>query len=491
MTHPSVHGEEGLAQGTVIAGRYRVDRRIGVGGMGEVYLVQHVHTDERLALKLLLSTVISDASALERFRREARAPARIDSEHVVRVTDADVAPELGGAPFLVMEFLRGEDLDKLLERVGAVSPQETITLLSQAARALDKAHALGIVHRDLKPENLFITSREDGSPHLKILDFGIAKFTSSATSDMVHKTATTPGQIFGTPLYMAPEQARGETNRVAPGTDVWALGLIANRMLVGQDFWTATTLTALIAQVVYEPLPAPSARGSTLGPDYDAWFARCCSRELETRFASAGEAVAALARALGLADAAAGRTSIPWTAPVAAPLRSTGGSDGTLDKTDIQLAHTAAPTTAAPESLGVTRAGRGRTIAIGAAAVLGIGVGLAVWSSTGSVGVSIGAAEGSAMADVSAAPAARPPEATTAETRPEIAPAPPELAASAPAASATPLAAASSAAKVPSPPALGSKPVAPPKPATASPPPPPPPPPPKPTARPSPMDTRN
>jgi serine/threonine protein kinase len=305
---------------------------------------------------------------------------------------------------------------------------------------------------------------------------------------MVHKTATTPGQIFGTPLYMAPEQARGETNRVAPGTDVWALGLIANRMLVGEDFWTATTLTALIAQVVYEPLPAPSARGSTFGPDYDAWFARCCSRDLETRFASAGEAVAALARALGLSDAAAGRTSIPWNAPTAASLRSTGGSDGTLDKTDIQLAHTAAPTTAAPDSLAATRAGRGRSIAIGAAAVLGIGVGLAVWTSTGSVDVRTDSTEGAVTPEASSAAAARPAASTSAVPNPEIAPAPPGLAASAPAVSAEPVLAAPSVVKAPSPPPAGPRPVAPPKTATVAPTPPPAPP--KPTARPSPMDTR-
>jgi serine/threonine protein kinase len=373
-SHSNLQGEEGLATGTLIAGRYRVDRRIGVGGMGEVYLVQHVHTDERLALKLLLSTVISDATALERFRREARAPARIDSDHVVRVTDADVAPELGGAPFLVMEFLRGEDLDRRLEQVGSLPAREVVVLLGQAARALDKAHALGIVHRDLKPENLFLTAREDGTPLLKILDFGIAKFTSSATSDLVHKTATSPGEIFGTPLYMSPEQARGESNAISPATDVWALGLIANRMLSGADFWTATTLTSLIAQVVYEPIPRPSARGVQLGAAYDEWFGRCCARDPAARFPTAGEAVAQLAAALDVGDVPGiGRPSMPWSPESSSVPRATDASGESLSKTEVQLATSGALRGSADAP---TSRSRAPALALGAVAVVALGAAL-------------------------------------------------------------------------------------------------------------------
>ncbi|MFO0550949.1 MAG: serine/threonine-protein kinase [Polyangiaceae bacterium] len=333
---------ESVAQGLVVAGRYRTLRRVGVGGMGEVYLVQHVHTDERFAMKVLLSTVISDSNALERFRREARTPARIDSEHVVRVTDADVATELNGAPFLVMEFLRGEDLDRHLQTHGAMTPRDVVTYLQQTARALDKAHALGIVHRDLKPENLFITLREDGSPHIKILDFGIAKFTSGATSDLVHKTATSPGQIYGTPLYMAPEQAKGESNKISPQTDVWALGLIANHMLTNQDYWDAQTLTALIAQVVYEPMQKPSEKGFNFGPKYDAWFMQCCNRDPDARFSTAGEAVFKLGQALGVIDAdavyAPGRPSAVLASPP--PVSQPTSQARSFSKTELQLAQT-------------------------------------------------------------------------------------------------------------------------------------------------------
>src|SRR5215471_6637484 len=120
--------------------------------MGSVYLVRHVHTDESLAMKVLHAQVLRDEGAVERFRREARAPARIQSEHVARVTDADTAPELGGAPFYVMEYLRGKDLDAILKETGPLAPATVVEYLRQTARALDKAHGMGIVHRDLKPE---------------------------------------------------------------------------------------------------------------------------------------------------------------------------------------------------------------------------------------------------------------------------------------------------------------------------------------------------
>lgn len=285
--------------GTVIAGRYRVERRLGEGGMGSVFLVQHLHTEQHLALKVLRSTIVKDAVALERFRREARAPARIQSDHVVVVTDADVAPELGGLPFLVMEWLRGENLEQLSSR-GPLPSAEVVLYLRHTARALDKAHALGIVHRDLKPENLFLTTREDGTPWIKLLDFGIAKLTGVPSEIARAGSATSTGQIFGTPLYMSPEQAKGEAGKISPQSDIWALGLMAHKLLTGKEIWTADTLVHLVAQIAYEPLPIPSEHGATFGPAYDAWFLRACARNPEERFKSAGEAVTALAEALSV-----------------------------------------------------------------------------------------------------------------------------------------------------------------------------------------------
>jgi serine/threonine-protein kinase len=208
--------------GTVVAGRYRIHSRLGEGGMGSVYRVEHVHTGQPLALKVLNSKLVENTVALERFRREARAPARINSDHVVKVTDADVAPELGGAPFLVMELLEGETFEELLGSRGTLPPSEALGYLRQIARALDKAHSLGIVHRDIKPENLFLTRRDDGTPCVKLLDFGIAKLGQGAGEGAGTKTA--PGEVFGTPLYMSPEQTLGKTDDISPQTDVWAPG---------------------------------------------------------------------------------------------------------------------------------------------------------------------------------------------------------------------------------------------------------------------------
>lgn len=291
-----------ITPGMVIAGRYRIVKQLGEGGVGAVYLVQHVHTDERLALKVLLTQVAMDPTTVERFRTEARAPARIDSDHIVRVTDADVAAEIGGAPFLVMEFLRGRDLGGEVDVRHKLHPKEVVLYMRQTARALDKAHGIGIVHRDLKPENIFLTVREDGTPCVKLLDFGIAKLTGASAPNGVNQSKTKTGAVFGTPLYMAPEQARAQAHLIGPHTDVWALGLIAVRLLMGGDYWQAETLSDLIVQIVVDPIPPPSQKGAAFGAAFDAWFLRCCSREPGQRFRSAGEAITELAAALGIAE---------------------------------------------------------------------------------------------------------------------------------------------------------------------------------------------
>ena len=294
-SQPQVDATRELPVGTMISGRYRVEKILGRGGMGAVYSVQHLNTGELLALKLLHPALAENAQAVERFRTEARAPVRIGSDHVVRVTDADIAPELGGVPYLVMEQLSGRDLGSELKRRGALPAGEVVLYLRQVARALDKAHAMGIVHRDLKPANLFLTRREDGSPLVKILDFGIAKLADGVSHDM-----TQDGTIFGTPWYMSPEQASGKAKTVGPPADLWALGLITFRLLTGQNYWTAEGMAALIGQIVYEPMDPPSKKAPHLGPRFDDWFAKACSREVEHRFHSAMEQVQALAQTLGV-----------------------------------------------------------------------------------------------------------------------------------------------------------------------------------------------
>lgn len=269
--------------------------------MGTVYEVEHAHTGQHLALKVL--TAQPGASA-ERFRREARAASSIESDHIVRVTDADLAAELGSAPFLVMELLQGGDLDRVTGDQPA-SPADVVDWLRQVARALDKAHARGIVHRDLKPANLFLTVREDGSPLVKILDFGVAKMASETT------VLTQSDSFLGTPAFMAPEQTDSKGPAVTFRADLYALGLIAFKFLTGRSYWRSGSLAQLLAQILVEPMPPPSERGSTLGPAFDEWFIHACNRDASKRFGSADAQVEALAAALGLPERAPLSESMP------------------------------------------------------------------------------------------------------------------------------------------------------------------------------------
>jgi serine/threonine protein kinase len=185
-----------LSDGTVFASRYRVVRRIAMGGMGAVYEVEHTETLRHLALKVMLPHFVQSAEMRERFRREARVAAHIESEHIVTVLDAGI-DDPTGMPFMVMELLRGEELGQALRRIGRFGPAEVVTFLHQASLALEKTHRALIVHRDLKPENLFLTTREDGRPRIKVLDFGIAKLVAEGSTQ-------DPGtRSLGTPLYMA------------------------------------------------------------------------------------------------------------------------------------------------------------------------------------------------------------------------------------------------------------------------------------------------
>ncbi len=223
----SQYNPAALPQGGTFHGRYQIIRYIKGGGMGAVYEVVHVETRRRRALKVMLPSMVTSAEMRERFKLEATVAADIESDHIVETFDAGVDPETG-APFLVMELLRGEDLTAVLARRGRLPANETVQILAQAAKALDKTHAAGIVHRDLKPDNLFLAYRDDDPPRLKILDFGIAKVVAQATQAQT--------RTIGTPLYMAPEQIKGR-RKLGAWTDLYALGHIAYHLLVGEAYW--------------------------------------------------------------------------------------------------------------------------------------------------------------------------------------------------------------------------------------------------------------
>jgi eukaryotic-like serine/threonine-protein kinase len=315
----------------LVGGKYQPLRLIGKGGMGAVYEVEHLHTGQRLALKLLTP---SPGATVERFKREARAASRISSDHIVRVTDADISTELGGAPFLVMELLEGEDLERVTGNRPA-APADVLEWLRQVALGLGKAHECGIVHRDLKPENLFLTRRDDGSPLVKILDFGIAKVVAEGAA------LTQSDQFLGTPMYMAPEQADGQTDSpITPRTDLYALGLIAFKLLTGHFYWKTGSLAQILSQVLSQRMLPASERGSTFGAAFDAWFARSCDRDPSRRFASAREQVEALAAALGQPLERRGVDRGPVDrAPIAVPTLASAvlGSAPTLNASSTDL----------------------------------------------------------------------------------------------------------------------------------------------------------
>lgn len=357
---------DGLVEpGTLLAGRYEVVDEIGRGGMGIVYRVEHVHTGERLALKVLVGAARTDPQALKRFKREARTSARIQSEHVVHISDANTSPELDGSPFLVMELLDGMDVGRYAAQRGALEPTELVALLAQVGSVLEVAHGLGIVHRDLKPENLFLHRRKDGTTIAKVLDFGISKFAQEAQA-LETAGVTTTGVVIGTPLYMAPEQAHGQNDKIAPTTDVWAMGLIAMRLLTGEHYWGAPTMADLMMKIAVLPILPPSERwpeSKLMSPALDAWFLRSCDRDQAKRWPSVASQIAELGAALGVVLPSPVSGTLTLSRPV--------GSTRTLGPTPALGPAERAGQTLSPTSMSVAgRWPRSRRVALGLAAAV-------------------------------------------------------------------------------------------------------------------------
>ena len=341
-----------LAPGTVFGRDFRVVKALRAGGMGAVYVVDQLSTGKQRALKVMAKELAYDPATRERFVLEARAAARIESDHVVEIVTAGV-DEATGAPYIVMELLKGEELADFLERVGLLPLGDVAEILQQVGHALEQAHQQGIVHRDLKLENIFLCAsrRRDVAFTAKVLDFGIAKLVADSK-----KTGTQP---LGSPLFMSPEQT-DRKGRICPATDVWALGLIAFRLLTGKDFWLdVETLPMLLRQICIDPLPPAGERARELGvaaalpPGFDAWFARCVSRDIDARYQDAGAAVRAFA---GLVTEGAPRGVLVMTGAGTGATSANGsvvsasfGSAGTGAGAD-------APTAPAPSAPVVARA---------------------------------------------------------------------------------------------------------------------------------------
>ena len=273
-----------IEPGTLLLGKYRIDRVIGEGGMGVVALAHHVQLDQPVAIKFLLPQVLDNPDVVQRFLREAQAAVKLRSEHVARVSDVGTLET--GAPYMVMEFLDGMDLGELLTQQGALVPGLAVDFMLQACEALAEAHALGIVHRDIKPANFFITSRASGAPLLKVLDFGISK--SAVTVD---EGLTSTQAIMGTPAYMSPEQMRS-TKHVDARADIWAVGVVLHESLSGRRPFSGETFSALCLQVAMDP---PEPLTMPLPPGLADVVARCMEKDPDARFQNVAELAAALA----------------------------------------------------------------------------------------------------------------------------------------------------------------------------------------------------
>jgi serine/threonine-protein kinase len=282
--------EKDVQVGQVIAGKYRIEQTLGRGGMGVVMAALHEQLNQRVALKFLTDNAYQQPEAVARFVREARAAVQIQSEHVARVMDVGTLDS--GAPYMVMEYLRGRDLKDVSTRRGPLPVGEAVDYVLQACDAVAEAHSLGIVHRDLKPSNLFLTERPDGTPLVKVLDFGISKaLHAGERGSQMQMTAS--AAIMGSPQYMSPEQIRSSKN-VDARADVWALGTILHELLTGSPAYVADTVPGLLAMIVADPPPPLSLARPDAPPDLEATVLRCLEKDRERRFPS----VAALARAL-------------------------------------------------------------------------------------------------------------------------------------------------------------------------------------------------
>jgi eukaryotic-like serine/threonine-protein kinase len=276
-----------VAVGDVLAGKYRVERVLGAGGMGIVVAAEHMQLRRLVAIKFVLPDSLGSHEAVERFLREARAVVRLRSEHVARVID--VGTLANGAPYMVMEFLEGWTLGAILEHESLLPFDRIAWYIIQACEALAEAHSLGIVHRDLKPENIFLTRSVSGAPLIKVLDFGVSKMESLMGTRGLTRTAA----LMGSPLYMAPEQMRSARD-ATPRSDIWALGIVLYQLVTKHLPFDADSIPELCLKVALEPPIPLLSRRPDVPPALEATIRRCLERDHARRFANAAELATAL-----------------------------------------------------------------------------------------------------------------------------------------------------------------------------------------------------
>ncbi len=398
--------------GRMLAGRYRLQGILGEGGMAIVYEGEHVAIGKRVAIKIVQSLFANDDEIVSRFEREARSASAVESEHIVHVFDVGADPELG--LFLVMELLKGEDLGHVLARRGRLDPIFACGIVMQAALGLEKAHAAGIAHRDLKPANVFLVERDDGTTLVKLVDFGIAKVMREAHDARFSKKGITRrGMAIGTPQYMSPEQAQG-LDSVDHRTDVYSLGAVLFEAVAGRPYMEErATYEQTILQLISTTAPRVSSILPEVPPALDDLVAEMLEHDLDRRVPD----MRAVRDRLSAIYPELHGSSVKLQS---LPPASSGSLERYVVRESGGLHNATVPGTAAVIPL-VHRRRRGGALVVGvagAAAILGIGLGL------------------SALRRPSAPPPAVATPVVPATTNPPVAVAPPPAPAPAPSASA-------------------------------------------------------
>jgi serine/threonine protein kinase len=317
LVRDNAAAREAAMIGKTIDRRYVIQERLGAGGMGTVYIAQQTAVGRRVAIKVLPAAIADDLGAVKRFMQEARAASTLSHPNGITVHDFGQTEE--GLLYLVMEYVEGATLARVLKDVRALPPERAVRVASQILSAVEDAHDRGIVHRDLKPDNVIIATRPGNPDFVKVLDFGLAKVAEDGSGENLTKT----GQVFGTPAYMSPEQARGE--RCDLRTDLYAIGVMLYEMLAGaRPFDGDSPVSILVKHINEAPAPfaqRPAAVG--VGPALESVVMRALAKRREDRFASAREMRTALEDAH-----ASGRISVPPGSSPSAPL--VAGTEETL-----------------------------------------------------------------------------------------------------------------------------------------------------------------